>query len=204
MGKLVYNFSVTKIKFLIAFILILLISSALYFGIRFAIAENHFRQSLKSNTPQERYQSQQKAIKIAPIIDYYHRYFSQTSLALADSQIKEGTPSAEQKKTVASLITQAIDEAKTAVALSPSSQNLANLGLIYKNLINVAPKAEEYGLAAFRLAVSRDPKNPKLQLEIASIYFLLKDYNQARKFYENALTLNPKLKIKEFEVLLDK
>lgn len=181
----------TKLKYLLLLFGVLLLLVIGYFGARFVYAEYHFRQSLKSSSPQQVYQFQQKAIKILPNIDYYHRYFSQTSLALADSQIKEGTSSAEQKKTVASLITQAIDEAKTAVSLSPNSQNLENLGIIYKNLIGVAPKAEEYSLAAFRLAVSHDPKNPKLQTEIASVYFLLKDYNQARKFYDNALKLKP-------------
>lgn len=191
-----------KLKYLFVLIFILLIIVVLYCGGRFVWAEFHFRLSLKSSSPQDIYQSQQKAIKIAPIIDYYHRHFSQTSLALADSQIKEGTPSAEQKKTVAVLITQAIEEAKTAVSLSSNAQNLENLGLIYKNLIGIAPKAEEYSLAALRLAVSHDPKNPRLQLEIAGIYFLLKDYHQARKFYNNALILKPNYGLAQYGLAL--
>lgn len=157
-----------------------------------------YQQSLKEKDPQKKYQLEKQAIKYFPLDDSYHRLLSQTSLTFTDLLLApegndQASPSVsltkEEQKLLEQLINQSISEGKTALLINPTTPNLANLSLVYKNLIGFTPQAQELSLSFMALAIQKDPFNPRWQTEIANIYFIAKDFNQAEIFFTNALKL---------------
>ncbi len=174
--------------------LVLLIPLVLLVLAPYFRAELSYSQALtllKPN-PQQAYQKNLEAINFFPFKDSYHLSFSQISLAWANALAQNAPLTSDQKALVGQLLGQAINQAKLAVALAPDkASNLENLGLIYKNLIGVASDADRWSLAAFNSASRLDPINPVIQLEIGGVYYIDKNYDQASRFFQNALLLKP-------------
>jgi tetratricopeptide (TPR) repeat protein len=134
------------------------------------------------------YNYQSQAYNLDPTNPTYRINFSQTSLALANSLAQRQDLSDQDKKDLAQLVEQAIREAKNATTLDPVNvfawENLANL---YRQLLNFAEGASDWTIASYSQAISLDPTNPALRLDIGGVLLSLKDYDNAVKFFEQAI-----------------
>ena len=147
------------------------------------------------------YQYLQKAESLNPYIDLYRVDMAQTNFALANAiAIKKGPTQAnpqgsltdQDKQTIQTLLSQAINEGRVSVALSPlSSRNWEVLAAIYRNISGVAQNALTFSLDAYGRAIQRDPLNPALRVNVGGIYYTAKNYDLAIRFFSDAANLKP-------------
>jgi tetratricopeptide (TPR) repeat protein len=147
------------------------------------------------------YQYLQKAEQINPEIDLYRVDMAQTNFALANALAlqkgptkdnPQGTLTDNDKKTIQTLLSQAINEGRVAVVLSPrSARNWEVLASIYRNITGVAQNALAFSLDAYSGAIQRDPLNPALRLSVGGIYYAAKNYDLATRFFTDSINLKP-------------
>lgn len=158
-------------------------------------AEMAFRNSLlaaNENKGKETYDLQVKATTLAPNTDRYRLSYSNTNLALANSIAGGGNLSDQDRQTVATLIQQAIREARLATQISPNkASNWANLANVYRQLINFAEGADNFAAAAYVRAIQLDPANPRLRLEYGGLLYSLERYEEATDRFKEAAQLKP-------------
>lgn len=150
---------------------------------RAALADIYITQSLRrlsENKATDVYNLQMKAIKLNPSSDIYHIIFSQTNLALATSLAQKKDLTDQDRQNVSTFVQQAINEAKTATNLSPQkAATWENLAAVYKALINFAQGADQWSIVSYLEAIKNDPLNPSLRLNLAGVYMLRQDYQNA-------------------------
>lgn len=147
------------------------------------------------------YQDLQTAETLNSDIDLYRIDLAQTNFALANAIAKQKMSSQSQsaaqlttndEKTIQVLLSQAINEAKAAITLSPlSSTDWAALASIYKNISGVSTNAASFALDAYNHAIQKDPFNPELRVEMGNVYYSVKAYDLAIQSFQQALTLKP-------------
>lgn len=148
--------------------------------------------SVLNTNATESYNQQILAYTLEPNNPYHRLNFSQTSLALANSIAAKKDLTEQDKTNITQLVQQAIREAKNATQLDPDNvMTWENLGSTYRQLINFAQGAQDWTIASYGQAVSIDPTNARLHLELGGVYFTLKDYDSAQKLYEKAINLKP-------------
>jgi tetratricopeptide (TPR) repeat protein len=147
------------------------------------------------------YEYLQKAETLNPFVDLYRVDMAQTNFALANAiavqkgpteDNPQGTLTDEDRRTIQTLLSQAINEARAAVALSPlSARNLEVLAALYRNITGVAQNALAFSLDAYGRAIQRDPLNPALRVNVGGIYFSVRNYDLAIRFFTDAANLKP-------------
>ena len=166
-----------------------------YWQGRVWMADYYFRQSLltaQKNQGAETYNLQIKAIKLNPYNENYRISYSNTNLALANSLASQADLTDQEKSNINQLISQAIREAKAATALNPQiSYYWVNLANIYRNIINVASDAEQWTVSAYLQAVRTDPTDPILRVDFGSLFFALKNFDQAIIQFTQSVNLKP-------------
>lgn len=142
------------------------------------------------------YNLQRRAIATFPYNDSYHRIFSQTNLALANSLIlgqpKGSSPSAKTQQTITNLIQQSISEARTATALAPlNAADWQNLSSVYRSLIGFGKNADTFAILANQQAIALDPNNPQEYINLGGIYYQLNQWDNAQREFQIAVNLKP-------------
>lgn len=176
-------------------VLMLTAVASLCFLIRAYAAEVYFFRSLRAaeaNDGTKTYNRQIQAIQANTFLSRYHIAYGQTSLSLANSIAGANSNNDQDRQLVGQLIQQAIKEAKTAVSLN--TRNVAaweNLGLTYQNIIPVASEAAGWALTAYKSAVTLDPGNPILFVNIGSVFVSQQQYDNAIAAFQRAIQLNP-------------
>lgn len=143
----------------------------------------------------------QRAETLNPVIDLYRIDMAQTNFALANAiatqkgpteQNPQGTLTDQDRRTIQTLLSQAINEGRVAVALSPlSARNWEVLAAIYRNITGVAQNALTFSLDAYGRAIQRDPLNPALRISVGGIYYQAQNYDLAIRFFSDAANLKP-------------
>lgn len=170
-----------------------------FFIVRFVASDVIFQSSLVSaaqNKGLETYNQQVNAIQLFPYRDAYHRIYSQTNLALANSlaaqQPKGTTPNQQVQQTITTLIQQSINAGRTAVTLSPQSVlNWQNLSSIYRSMIGFGQNAQEFAIVSQQQAVFLNPNNPQEYLNLGGIYYQLSQWENAQRQFQIAVNLKP-------------
>jgi tetratricopeptide (TPR) repeat protein len=129
-------------------------------------------------------------------VDAYHRIFSQTNLALANSlasSVPQGaSPSAQTTQTIYTLVQQSINAARQATTIAPKNAiNWQNLASIYRSLIGFGQNAESFAVVAQQQAVSLDPSNPQEYIALGGIYYQLSAFDRALEQFQKAVELKP-------------
>lgn len=161
------------------------------------MAEYYFKKSLDgvaSNSLQQLYENQVKALQYNNANEEFHRQFAQTNLLVANNiAAKEQDALTDQdRQTIAQAIQAAIVEAKTAVSLNPLKvTNWQTLSGVYRQIVNVAENAPVWAVSAYQQAIVLDPRNPVLRLDLGGIYYLFQNYDEAQKMFEQAVSLKP-------------
>jgi len=166
-----------------------------YFAARVWLSEYYFKKSLTAAAQKQgvnTYNYQVKAIQLNPKNTNLHLIYSQTNLVLANSLVTKSNVSDEDKKKVSELVNQAIREAKIATALNPiDSKNWENLASIYQGLVNFAADAEKWAILGYQQAINNDPINPRLYFNLGSLFYQLKNFDQAILAFQTAVSLKP-------------
>lgn len=148
--------------------------------------------NLLNTNATESYNQQIVAYNLEPGNPSYRLNFSKTSLALANSIAAKKDLSDQDKTNITQLVEQSIREAKNATKLDPDNVLVwENLASIYSQLINFAQGAQDWAIASYGQALSIDPNNARLRLNLGGVYFSLKDSDSAEKMYEQAISLKP-------------
>lgn len=147
------------------------------------------------------YQYLQKAEALDPTVDLYRIDMAQTNFALANAlAIQKGPTKANpkgsltdnDKKTIQTLLSQAVNESRASVAISPrSARNWEVLASIYRNISGVAQNALIFSLDSYGRAIQVDPLNPALRVSVGGIYYSIKNYDNAIRFFSDAANLKP-------------
>lgn len=172
-------------------------------AVRAVAADYYHRQALSQSLTNgtATYENLQRAESLNPNIALYRVDMAQTNFALANAIAlqkgpteanPQGTLTDEDKRTIQTLLSQAINEGRMAVALSPrSAANWELLGSIYRNITGVAQNALEFSLASYGQAIQRDPLNPALRVNVGGIYYAGQNYPLAVRFFSDAANLKP-------------
>lgn len=186
----------------IAFFILALvvIGIPLVYAGRYVASDLTFQRSLiaaSQNNGLETYNLQNSAIQMFPYRDIYHRSFSQTNIALANSLASsqagsDASPSAQLQQNITTLIQQSISEARAAVAISPlTAFNWNNLSSIYRSLIGFGENADRFTVTTAQQAIALDPNNPQQYLDLGGVYFQLGLYDEAIRQFQIAINLKP-------------
>ncbi len=187
----------------LAVVLLAVVVATAFTG-KFALADYYHRQALNAvatNQALNAYNSLVKAENLNPYVDLYRSNLAKTNFALANAiaaahgptqDQPEGSLSDQDKQNIQTLLSQAITEGKVAAYLSPNNpNNWETLGVIYRQISGVAQNAQNFALDAYGRAIQRDPYNPLLRLSVGGIYYSIKNYDLAIRFYTDSVQLKP-------------
>lgn len=175
----------------------------MYYFVNAVRADYYHRQALNSSFENgtQTYEYLQRAEQLNPRIALYRIDLAQTNFALANAlatqkgpteENPEGTLTDEDRQNIQTLLSQAINEGRAAVILSPrSASNWEVLATIYRNITGVAQNALDFSLAAYGQAIQRDPLNPALRANVGGIYFAAGNYPLAARFFSDSANLKP-------------
>lgn len=175
-----------------------------YFAGKLTLADYYHRLALNAagqNNPLEAYNQLVNAEKLNPYSDLYRTDIAQTNFVLANAIATakgptEASPSGsltdQDKQNIQILLQQSINEARTAVTLSPKSAiNWEVLALLYRQISGVAQNALVFSLDSYGRAIQQDPLNPVLRLSVGGVYYAVQAYDQAIRFFTDAVNLKP-------------
>ena len=166
-----------------------------YFGNRIMAAEIDYRQALvgiAGNDGTTAYNKLISTITKNPWFDTYHRQYADINLRLANSLAAQKDLSDTDRNNVSQLIQQSIREGKIAIQLDSNDvRNWEQLAVIYRALINVADGAKDWTTVAYTEAIRRDPINPLLRLDLGGVFYSLKDWDNAIRTFQTAVSLKP-------------
>ncbi|MFA6016943.1 MAG: tetratricopeptide repeat protein [Patescibacteria group bacterium] len=176
----------------------LLIATSGYFLGRSYASEYYFKKSADGFTNKnlrEVYENQRQAIILNPFIERFHTNFAQTNFVIANnvsSKIKNNKLSEQDRQTITQAIQAGIAESKTSVSLNPQKAvNWQGLAAVYLNIINTAKDADAWTISAYQRAILADPQNPNYRVALGGVYYSQKKYDDALRFFEQAVTLKP-------------
>ena len=155
----------------------------LFVGGKLVSAEQAYKRavdSLSRNEGTVAYETLQDAINLSPTIDRYHATYSQVNFLLAEAVARKEEVSDADRNTIASLIQQAIREAKTTVALNPQrAGNWEILGNTYRSIMTLSEGADAFAIQSYGQAVLLDPINPNLRIALGGVWYAVQNYESA-------------------------
>lgn len=175
-----------------------------YFGGKFVLADYHHRLALNAVAQNQgviAYNELVTAEKLNPYNDSYRTDLAQTNFALANAiAVAKGPTEAspagslndQDKQNIQVLLQQSINEGRTATVLSPkSAMNWEILALLYRQIAGVAQNALAFSLDAYGRAIFQDPLNPALRISVGGVYYAVKSYDLAIRFFTDSINLKP-------------
>lgn len=142
-----------------------------------------------------------QAENLNPYIDLYRTDMAQTNFLIANAIAAAKAPNEaspggsltdQDKVNIQQFLSQSINESKAAVTISPrSAQNWEILASIYRQITGVADNALQFALDGYGRAISMDPYNPLLRLNVGGLYYSIRNYDMAIRFFDDAVNLKP-------------
>ncbi len=176
---------------------LVLIGGAGYFLGRSYASEYYFKKSIDgvvANSAKQVYDNQRQAIIFNPYIERFRSNFAQTNLLIANNLAQKDPKNIteQDRQTITQAIQAAITEGKAVVSLnSQKADGWQNLASIYLNVINAAQGADVWTISSYQRAILADPQNPTYRVGLGGVYYSLKKYDDALKFFEQAISLKP-------------
>ena len=163
--------------------LVILLALGVFYGIgRLWAADVAYTQALRSPATVAGLQLAtgkiNKAVALNPWRDIYRITYAQVLLAQANQVAREAKADTEagqqeQIQRLQSFLKSSIEQARAATELGP--ENVANweaLGSIYRGTALFAADAENWVIASFSEAITKEPSNPALYTELGKAYLL--------------------------------
>lgn len=165
-------------------------------GRAYAASYAFFQSSiaLQANDAVKTYEYQQRATELNPYLPAFRSNFALTNLAIATALSNKTDATEQERQQVTQLIQQSIREARAASLLRPDdSTTWQTLGQIYRTLIGAAEGADQWASSAYVQAISTNPNNPTLRVELGGMLVGLQQYNDANLLFQQAAELKPDL-----------
>ena len=170
-------------------------------------AEISFKKSVDSiakNNVKEVYDNMRQAIILNSFIEKYRSNFADINLLIANNIASKATPTEkdpkpaalteQERQTVSQAIQAAIEESKAPVALNgQKAENWITLARIYRNILGVAQGADSWTVSSYQRAIVLDPQNPSYRIDLGGVLYGLKNYEEALKMFEQAVSIKPDL-----------
>ncbi len=183
---------------------LILVLAAAFFGGKFVLADYYHRLALNAVSQNQgitAYNNLIAAEKLNPYNDAYRTDLAQTNFALANAIATAKAPTEasptgsltdQDKQNIQVLLQQSITEGRTAVTLSPKSAiDWEILALLYRQIAGVAQNALIFSLDAYGRAIFQDPLNPNLRLSVGGVYYAVRNYDTAIRFFTDAINIKP-------------
>lgn len=159
-------------------------------------AQIYLNSSLKSDNLLNRYEFQRLALRHNPYDPVLYRNAMNTNLAIALVMSKQKDLSSEQKASLENVLKQAInDSVYLTEALDPlTSSNWEIRGFLNKSLIPLDKEDKKFSTVAaqsYMAAITKDPSNPLLRINLGNIFYQNKDYAKAANYFVQAIQLKP-------------
>lgn len=170
---------------------------------RVASADVYHRLGLNSISEKglQAYDYLRVAESLNPVVDVYRTDMAQTNFLIANAIAtakapNQASPSGsltdQDKVNIQQFLSQSINESRAAVAISPrSAQNWEILASIYRQITGVAENALQFSLDGYGRAIALDPYNPLLRLNVGGLYYSIRNYDMAIRFFDDAVNLKP-------------
>lgn len=188
------SFSQSFVRYAGALLSVILAGGMLYGAAVYYSGELAYFQAVtaaQKNDGKTTYNDLIAAIRTDTFLSRNHITFSQVNLSLANS-LGATAKNNTDRALVSQLLQQGISEAKIAVTLN--TQNIAaweNLGAVYQAVMGVATGADTWAAAAYQKALTLDPTNPILMVNLGGIYVHEKNYDNAIVAFNQATLLKP-------------
>ncbi len=189
--------STTLTKFLpISVLIITATILAIYwnFGTKFYLGSTKLHQAnLASNSDLNlSFQRQVEAQSLNRYDSTYSIILSNTYQQVALFYLQKQNPTEADKKSSTEMMQRSIDSARLAAQIDPFNVMVwENLSNIYQSFIGSAEGATNLAVSHLVQAISLDPTNPKLRLQLGILYYNLQDKEQAIKLINQAVELKP-------------
>lgn len=175
--------------------LVAIVVASGYFLFKFYYSDYLLQASFNAaqkNEVQKMYDLQKQATITNIYSEKARLSFGQTNMLLANNISQKKDLTDADKQNIAALIQQGIAEGKELVRINPQKANYwANLAEIYRLIIGVAQGADAWSISAYQRAIALDRNNPTYYFNLGSIYFMLGNFEESSKFYEQTLGLKP-------------
>lgn len=191
------NSPTTLTKFLpISVLIITTTILAIYwnFGSKFYLGSTKLHQAnLASNSDLNlSFQKQVEAQSLNRYDSTYSIILSNTYQQVALFYLQKQNPTEADKKNSVEMMQRSIDSARLAAQIDPFNVMVwENLSNIYQSFIGAAEGAANLAVSHLVQAISLDPTNPKLRLQLGILYYNLQDKEQAIKLINQAVELKP-------------
>jgi len=163
-----------------------------YFLGRSYIGEFYFKKSGDTTKAADAYRLQQMAANLSSYNESYHRTFSQLNLNIGRSIAGKKKVTDSDRSQIAFYLQKAVDEGKAALNLNRDSvMNWANLADVYRNMFYLATGADGWAIEAYQGAISADPNNPLLKLNLGGIYYEFKNFEESSRIFKETVALKP-------------
>lgn len=189
---------------IILFIPIAILSlMGLWQAFQISSADFYHRRGLNSINQKglQAYDYLRQAETLNPYIDLYRTDMAQTNFLIANAIATAKAPNEaspggsltdQDKSNIQQFLSQSINESRAAVTLSPkSAQNWEILASIYRQITGVAQNALQFSLEGYGRAITLDPFNPLLRLNVGGLYYSIRNYDLAIRFFDDAVKLKP-------------
>lgn len=181
--------------------LLLLVLYVYFWTVKYMRAEVVYAGALTSvvqNKAQDAFTRMNKAVELNPRVDRYRISNSQLSFVLANAIATQATKetatqiSDQDREQITKLIQLSIQEVKAAVALNPlRAGNWEVLARTYRSIMPLAKGADQFAVQSYTQAILLDPHNPNLRLALGEILYSAKQYEQAQRVLELAVSTKP-------------
>ena len=151
----------------------------------------HFKNSIFAADANQLINSQIKALNFDQYESVYRRNFAITNLSLARQLSAQENLDQTGADQVNSLVSTAVLEVRRLTELV-NPLDVANWearGVVYNALIGVAENADQFAIDSYSNAINLEPSNPKLWVELGSIYHRREDYQNAARAFVQATQL---------------
>ena len=156
-----------------------------FFGVKFYLADVNYSKSLVL-LGDERIAIMEKAVKLNASLPQYRSALAR--VYLADVLLETKKPAAEQDSVkIQNRVAQAINQAMIATSLQPNQvANWEVLGVIYREIKQLASGATDWGIKSFERAIELEPTNPVLYTELGKLYIAAGDTEKAQESFQRA------------------
>jgi tetratricopeptide (TPR) repeat protein len=140
------------------------------------------------------YDHQRQAVVLNPYLDTHRRTYALTNLQIALALSNKADITEQEQEQVSQLVSQAVREGRAATTIDPlDSRNWVVLAQIYQELVGSAEGADQWAVSAYVEAISTDPSNPLLRLQLGHLLLGQEEFQQAANLYQQATNLKPDL-----------
>jgi tetratricopeptide (TPR) repeat protein len=154
---------------------------------KFYYADIFYKRGIVHQDFEKAIENYQKAVDLNPYRFTYRVVLAKAHLQKATSEVKKER-SEQDDEVIKKEVSQAIDEAKKAVELSPKSVvTKETLAMIYRDIVGVAKGADEWALRSFEEALVLEPLNPVLATETGKACASLEDNEKAIEYFRKAI-----------------